>query len=98
MQAQSLFIIQPFPDGKKSLGVVVVRYRLIKNFDVFLALAASGLSVLGYRPIYATDFTLCIDAIKQHVSKTGYNRSNFVSTWCRFHDRPEDPWSFVCEI
>jgi hypothetical protein len=32
MQAQSLFVIQPFPDGKKSLGVVVVRYRLIKNF------------------------------------------------------------------
>jgi hypothetical protein len=32
MQAQSLFVIQPFPDGKKSLGVVVVSYRLIKNF------------------------------------------------------------------
>jgi hypothetical protein len=40
MQAQSLFVIQPFPDGKKSLGVVVVSYRLIKNlmFDGFLGI------------------------------------------------------------
>jgi hypothetical protein len=32
MQAQSLFVIHQFPVGKKSLGVVVVSYRLIKNF------------------------------------------------------------------
>jgi hypothetical protein len=40
MQAQSLFAIKPFPDGKKSLGVVVVSYRLIKNFmfDGFLGI------------------------------------------------------------
>jgi hypothetical protein len=32
MQAQSLLISQPFPDGEKYLGVVIIRYRLVKNF------------------------------------------------------------------